>query len=250
MTESDRSKLETARAMRAAVGVLLVGLLFSCGSPAKSAPAPTVSVTAATPSPVPTPTPRPSVGPIPLADVLARLEVAPEHLEGYDRDLFPHWTDDDADGCNTRYEVLITEAVVAPEVVAGCDLVGGSWRSPYDDVLIEGSAGVQIDHLVALAEAWYSGAWAWTTERRERFANDLGVSWALVAVSPEVNEAKAASDPAEWLPPDRAALCEYVAAWIGMKVRWSLTIDIDEKRALDDLVVQCPEQSVAVPLLQ
>jgi hypothetical protein len=191
-----------------------------------------------------------TAGPIPLAALLERLVVAPEHLDGYERDLFPHWTDDDGDGCNTRYEVLLAEAVVAPTIVEGCDLFGGSWLSPYDGVAIDGAVNVQIDHLVALAEAWYSGAHAWTTPRRERFANDLGVSWALVAVSPEVNEAKAESDPAEWLPPDASAQCPYLSAWIGVKLRWSLAVDAREKRALDALVPHCPDLRVAVPLIQ
>jgi hypothetical protein len=191
-----------------------------------------------------------TAGPIPLSALADRLVVAPEHLDGYERDLFPYWTDDDGDGCNTRYEVLISEAIVAPTIVEGCDLIGGSWFSPYDGVTIDDAASVQIDHLVALAEAWYSGAHAWTTPRRERFANDLGVSWALVAVSPEVNEAKAESDPAEWLPPSSSALCPYLAAWIGGKVRWTLAIDPTEKRALDDLVRRCPDHKVTVPLIQ
>jgi hypothetical protein len=191
-----------------------------------------------------------NAGPIPLAELLDRLVAAPEQLEGYERDLFPHWTDDDGDGCNTRYEVLLAEAVVEPTVVAGCDLIGGSWLSPYDGVTLDGASSVQIDHLVALAEAWYSGAYAWTTARREQFANDLGVSWALVAVSPAINEAKAANDPAEWLPPSSAAVCPYVAAWIGGKVRWALAVDPAEMRALEELVRQCPDQEVAVPLIR
>ncbi len=60
-----------------------------------------------------------------------------------------------------------------PTVSGSCDLTGGSWLSPYDGVRIDDARGVQIDHVVALAEAWYSGAHAWTTERRARFANDL-----------------------------------------------------------------------------
>ena len=132
-----------------------------------------------------TTTPAESVAdPTSLSALLARLVVAPEHLEGYERDLFPHRDDTDGNGCNTRYEVLIATAVVAPTIAGkGCDLTGGSWLSPYDGLVIEGSSGVQIDHVVALAEAWYSGADAWTTEQRERFANDLGVPWALTVAS-------------------------------------------------------------------
>ena len=89
-----------------------------------------------------------------------------------------------------------------PPVISGSyDLTGGTWLSPYDGVTLHDATNVQIDHLVALAEAWYSGADSWTTERRERFANDLDVPWELNAVSPDINETKSADDPAEWLPP-------------------------------------------------
>lgn len=207
------------------------------------------------PSPAPTPThpvptvaPSSRVGPESLTTLLERLVVAPEHLDGYDRDLFPLWSDDDLDGCNTRYEVLLAQAVSPPVVSGSCDLTGGTWLSPYDGVTLHGAANVQIDHLVALAEAWYSGAHAWTTERRERFANDLDVPWELNAVSPDINETKSADDPAEWLPPLESALCPYLESWIGTKVRWSLSIDPEEKRALAELVPRCPESRLTVPM--
>ena len=133
--------------------------------------------------------------PMSVTDLLTTLKVAPEHRVGYDRDLFPHWIDADGDGCNTRYEVLLDEAVVAPTISGSCDLTGGTWLSPYDGVTLNGASQVQIDHLVPLAEAWYSGAFAWTTERRQALANDLGVPWTLVGVSGKTNEAKGSSDP-------------------------------------------------------
>jgi hypothetical protein len=183
-----------------------------------------------------------------LPDLMDALVVAPEHLEGYERDLFPHWTDEDGDGCNTRREVLIAQAIIAPSITGSCDLTGGRWLSPYDGVEIDDARGVQIDHLVALAEAWYSGAHAWTTDRRGRFANDIEVPWILFATSPATNTAKGSSDPAEWLPPRPAALCPYLGAWIGTKVRWRLTVDPAEQKVLADLVPRCPDSRLTVPL--
>jgi hypothetical protein len=180
--------------------------------------------------------------------LLDKLTVAPEHRDGYDRDLFPVWIDEDGDGCNTRYEVLLDEAVIEPTVSGSCDLAGGMWRSPYDGQELDGAEAVQIDHLVALAEAWYSGAFAWTTDRRQAFANDLGVPWSLIAVSPEINDAKGASDPAIWLPPLQAAVCPYVESWVGVKFRWGLAVDADEKAALVDLLSRCPDSLVEVPV--
>src|SRR5262245_23252417 len=68
----------------------------------------------------------------PLRTMVADLPVASEVRTGYDRDLFNHWIDADGDGCNTRYEVLIAEAVTAPSVGSGCALSGGRWTSYYD----------------------------------------------------------------------------------------------------------------------
>ena len=168
------------------------------------------------------------------------LPVADELRTGYERDLFPEWSDADGDGCNTRYEVLIAEAIVAPTVGAGCFLSGGEWRSAYDGLVFSSPADLQIDHVVALAEAWDSGASAWTTARRELFANDLDVPWTLIAVSGATNEAKADSDPADWVPPDPGAVCPFVADWIAIKARWGLSVDPREEEALRALIAGCP----------
>lgn len=214
------------------------------GTPSPTSATPTVS--ASTPAhPVALPSPG---TPMSVTDLLATLKVAPEHRGGYDRDLFPLWIDADGDGCNTRFEVLLDEAVVAPTITGTCHLNGGSWLSPYDGVTLDGASQVQIDHLVPLAEAWYSGAYAWTTDRRQALANDLAVPWTLVGVSGKSNEAKGSSDPASWLPPLRAAICPYLDSWVAVKVRWGLTIDIDEKEALTARLADCPDTSLTVPI--
>lgn len=157
-----------------------------------------------------------------------QLVVAPEHLEGYDRGLFEHWTDADRDGCSTRCEVL--EAERRPDV---------GWVSIYDGFVTTDPAQLQIDHLVALAEAWRSGAWAWDNARREAFANDLEEPDALVAVSGASNQSKADKDPAEWRPPLRSAWCQWATAWIRVKVKWQLTADPAERSALRLLTADC-----------
>ena len=244
----------------AVVALTIVGVVAGPGdvTPTPS-PARSPALTRTPPPPSATPTeaasaPAPSVAlqspgtPMSVTDLLTTLKVAPEHRVGYDRDLFPHWIDADGDGCNTRYEVLLDEAVVAPTISGSCDLTGGTWLSPYDGVTLDGASQVQIDHLVPLAEAWYSGAFAWTTERRQALANDLGVPWALVGVSGKTNEAKGSSDPASWLPPLRTAVCPYLDSWVAVKVRWGLTIDIDEKEALTDRLADCPHTTLTVPI--
>jgi hypothetical protein len=90
--------------------------------------------------------------------LLSHLRAAAEHPRGYDRALFVHWIDADRDGCDTRDEVLIAESVTTPRIRSGC-VVTGSWRSVYDGARTTRASSFDIDHVVALKEAWDSGAW-------------------------------------------------------------------------------------------
>jgi hypothetical protein len=184
----------------------------------------TVRLTSLAP-PVSDPTATLPAGTSTLGAVLAGLPVAAERRAGYSRSLFRHWIDADKDGCDTRREVLIAEAVIAPTVSAGCSLSGGRWLSLYDDLTVTDPGGLDIDHLVPLAEAWDSGAYGWDAARRQAYANDLGVAWSLIAVSASSNRSKGDADPAEWLPPDASYTCQYVADWVAVKARWSLSVD-------------------------
>jgi hypothetical protein len=105
--------------------------------------------------------------------LLAQLKVRDSYDAGYDRDKFADFRDADRDGCDTRREVLISEAKTKPRVGNGCDLSGGTWVSPYDGKAYRDPTELQIDHL-PLSEAWRSGAYRWTNSSRQRFANDLG----------------------------------------------------------------------------
>ena len=94
--------------------------------------------------------------------------------------------------------------------------------------------------MVPLAEAHDSGAAAWPAERKSAFANDLDLPAALTAVSASSNRTKSADDPADWIPPLRAAWCQYAHDWIAVKVKWSLTADQPEVDALRDMLNTCP----------
>lgn len=162
---------------------------------------------------------------------------------GYDRDLFEHWTDADGDGCDTRDEVLIAESITAVQVSQpGCQLSGGRWVSIYDGVETIDSSSFDVDHVVPLAEAWDSGAWAWDAARREAFANDLARPDALFAVSASSNRAKGDRDPAEWQPDQDSVSCRYAQAWVEVKVEWNLSADPAEAAALDAMLVGCDGQ--------
>ncbi|MGY0055053.1 HNH endonuclease family protein [Streptomyces sp. LZ34] len=174
------------------------------------------------------------------------LPVADENRDGYTRDKFKLWLDEDHDGCNTRHEVLISEAVIAPQVAPRCRLTGGSWYSWYDGETWTDPNDLDIDHVVPLAEAWDSGASTWTAGERNAYANDLGDERALAAVTDNVNQAKADKDPAEWLPD--LARCRYVTDWTVVKTRWGLSVDPREAAALKQLAAGCPNEELTVAL--
>ncbi len=172
----------------------------------------------------------------PAVKVLASLPVSSEVGSGYSRDLFRHWIDASGDGCDTREEVLITERISGS--VLGCRVVGGRWRSLYDGAATSNPSSFDVDHMVPLKEAWDSGAWRWSAGTREDYANDLGYTNSLIAVTASSNRSKSDRDPAEWLP--AFARCSYAKYWIGVKYRWRLSVDPVEKSTLTRILASCP----------
>jgi hypothetical protein len=168
---------------------------------------------------------------------LAELTVAAEsHASTYDRDLFPHWITISGT-CNTRETVLKRDGT---NVVSdsSCAATSGSWFSPYDGATWTAASDVDIDHMVPLAEAWQSGAWAWTTSRRQTYANDLGGP-ELWAVTDNVNQSKGDQDPATWQPSRTSFRCTYARAWIQVKWFYALSVDSSEKSALNSMLGSC-----------
>ncbi|MBD8870551.1 HNH endonuclease family protein [Nocardioides donggukensis] len=180
----------------------------------------------------------------PLDTAIGDLRVAAEVRTGYSRSLFPHWVDDDGDGCHTRNEVLLAEADDPPTVTGTCTITGGRWFSYYDRVSWYQTSDVDIDHMVPLAEAWDSGARSWTTSTRRAFANDLGDYRSLVGVTDNVNQAKGDKDIAGWLPTyDR---CRYLREFVAVKLRWRLDVDTAELAAMRDLAGSCTNSTITV----
>jgi hypothetical protein len=168
---------------------------------------------------------------------LAALTVADEqNADTYDRDLFPHWITVSG-ACNTRETVLVRDG---QDVVtnASCAAVSGSWYSPYDGATWTAASDIDIDHMVALSEAWRSGAWAWTTAQRRAFANSLSDSQ-LWSVTDNVNQAKGDKDPTTWRPPLTSIWCTYASSWIDVKHDWQLTLQQAEKTALEEMLTYC-----------
>jgi hypothetical protein len=218
------------------VPFVIVSLLFSVNS------APAQAATSVSPK---------TVGVLTLASVnsmLKTLPVSPEYPSGYDRDLFKHWSDADKDCFNTRAEVLQLETSTKTSHSSTCTIKNGKWYSPYDNVTLVEAGKLDVDHVVALKEAWDSGAKKWDSRSREAFANDLGYAGSLIAVSLGSNRSKSDRDIAEWLPTNASYRCTYVAVWVSVKWRWSLTVDAAEKTAISNVLKGCLSSKIVKPV--
>lgn len=160
----------------------------------------------------------------------------PGNGDDYDRDLFPHWHTVEGT-CDTRETVLERDGV-GVDTGDDCYPTSGSWYSVYDRVTLTDPSEVHIDHIVALSEAWKSGADEWSTDLREGFANDLTHSQ-LIAVSGSSNMSKGDSDPAEWKPENENVWCIYAREWIDTKYVYDLSVDSAESSALAGMLDHC-----------
>lgn len=184
------------------------------------------------------------------ADALNGLQVddRPDST-GYDRDSFGfRATDDDGDGCDVRDDVLARDLTdVIFSAAKRCQVSSGTLADPYTGktiLFVRGrntSAAVQIDHVVALANAWQSGARDWTTAQRYRFGND---PYNLLAVDGPANQDKGSASAAYWLPTNGEYRCEYVARQIGVKRHYGLTVTTSEKRSMLAVLRACPAQQI------
>jgi hypothetical protein len=157
-------------------------------------------------------------------------------MTGYSRDRFHTW-DAQGDGCDTRDVVLKRDGqgVVSG---SGCSITRGTWISAYDGKSVTDPDGIDIDHMVPLANAWRTGAASWTDEQREAFANDL-TRPQLLAVTQSSNRSKGDQDPSEWKPPRHDYWCTYAQSWIAVKSYWKLHVTEAEKAALTEMLGTC-----------
>lgn len=179
--------------------------------------------------------------------VLSTIKVENEYKSGYKRSLFTHWSDLDGNGCDTREEVLKRDSITMPQVDPyRCYVVAGDWYSRYDGLKLNDRSDVDIDHVVALKEAWDSGAWSWNNSQRQAFANDLTDQRTLIAVTDRVNQSKSDKDPSNWMPPLRSYWCTYLGNWISVKARWGLSMDQSEFGRIKNLLASdCSSLTIA-----
>lgn len=172
--------------------------------------------------------------------LLSLLEVEEEApRQGYQRSLFPHWDDITGSGCTARQDALLAQALrfVQSDVGRRCVVVEGDWYSLYDGVTHSGSpADIDVDHVVALAEAWDSGAHAWDPLTRQQFAND---PLHLLVVTRQSNSDKADMDVADWKPDRRDSWCVTASMVILVKLRYELSVDPAERDGLERMVDTC-----------
>jgi hypothetical protein len=165
-------------------------------------------------------------------------------MKGYARAKFgPAWQDVDDNGCDTRDDILKRDLTkVAFKGGSTCVVNSGTLRDPYTGHTIHFVRGVntsltvQIDHVVALAAAWRTGAAAWSANRRLVYANDRDV---LLAVDGPSNNAKGDDDASQWLPPRASYDCRYVARQIAIKRKYGLWVTTPERARMTAVLAGC-----------
>jgi len=169
----------------------------------------------------------------------------------YDRKLWKHWSDADKDCQDSRQEVLIRDSDIPVTFTdeKQCRVATGQWTCPYTGEIITDPSKVDVDHMVALNDAHGSGGWAWSSDQRERFANDLENPKHLLATSQYGNRSKGARGPDEWLPPLESARCQYLQDWMKVKEGWELGMSESESGIITYMVKIC-EDGLIPPLPQ
>lgn len=195
----------------------------------------------------------------PIAPVQATGEKASVVLEslavkgrapktGYTRAQFGSaWSDVDKNGCDTRNDILTRDLTsrVYDTGADSCHVLNGTLIDPYSGEKIsfvrgvKTSSEVQIDHVVALSDAWQKGAQKLSVTTRTSFAND---PLNLLAVKGRLNSQKGDGDTATWLPPLKSYRCKYVARQIAVKAKYSLWVTAAEKSAMKTILAKCPEE--------
>jgi hypothetical protein len=183
-------------------------------------------------------------------DELAKIETQDSaSRNGYKRDQFGSgwaiWGK-----CDTRQRILARDLANVALDDDGCTVLSGTLHDPYTGKIIEfqrgstTSSAVQIDHVVALADAWQTGAFEFESAMRTTLAND---DLELLAVDGPANAQKGAGNASTWLPSNRAFRCSYVARQIAIKRKYNLWVTADERTAMTSVLNRCPDQRLPSP---
>lgn len=191
---------------------------------------------------------RPSAAPAWVTTATQRLSTLDVNsagpMSGYSRAKFgPAWQDVDLNACDTRNDTLARDLrQIVFKAGSDCIVAKGTLQDRYTGTSINfvrgpgTSSAVQIDHVVALAAAWRTGAKQWTADQRLFYANDALV---LLAVDGPANGAKSDGDAADWLPPATAFHCRYVARQIAIKTKYELWVTQPERMKMTQVLSDC-----------
>ncbi|WP_432014874.1 HNH endonuclease family protein [Streptomyces cucumeris] len=162
---------------------------------------------------------------------------------GYERGAFGSpWVDTDDNGCGTRDDILKRDLAKVRFREGHCLVVSGTLDDdPYTGRsvrFVRGHSKVDIDHVVALSDAWQKGAREWDREKRVAFAND---PLNLIAVDSGANRGKGDGDAATWLPPNKGYRCDYVAHQVAVKKKYGVWVTRAEKDAMTRVLDRCPD---------
>ncbi|MEV6245869.1 HNH endonuclease family protein [Streptomyces sp. NPDC051742] len=165
---------------------------------------------------------------------------------GYEREKFGRaWTDVDGNGCGTRDDILKRDLDRVRFSDGHCKVASGTLvDDPYTGTsvtFVRGRSKVDIDHVVALSDAWQKGAQKWDPDTRRRFAND---PLNLLAVDSATNRRKSDGDAATWLPPNKTYRCPYVARQIAVKQKYGVWVTRGERDAMKRVLGTCPQQKL------
>lgn len=165
---------------------------------------------------------------------------------GYEREKFGRaWADVDGNGCGTRDDILKRDLTGVRFTDGHCKVASGTLTDdPYTGTTVgyvRGRSKVDIDHVVALSDAWQKGAQKWDAGTRRRFAND---PLNLLAVDASTNRRKSDGDAATWLPPNRAYRCTYVARQVAVKKKYGVWVTGGERDAMKRVLGGCPQQKL------
>lgn len=149
-------------------------------------------------------------------------------------------------GCDMR-NIILNRDLIDAQIDNECNMTSGTLNDPYTGKVIlfqrgtSTSADVQIDHVVALSDAWQKGAQLLERDKRIELAND---PLELLAVDGSANQQKSDGDAATWLPSNKPFRCQYVARQIAVKQKYSLWVTIAEKQAMETVLNDCPGQTL------
>ena len=187
-----------------------------------------------------------------LAVIEAQVTKGRAPKTGYTRAQFgPDLTKSDFDRnrCDTRNDILKRDLtkIVVKEKTKSCVVMSGVLVDPFSGETlnfvqgVKTSSDIQIDHIVALSNAWQTGAFMLTADQRKAFAND---PLNLLAVKGKLNSQNGESDAATWLPPLKSYRCDYVSRQIAVKMKYKLWFTAPEKEAMIRILKTCPEKAL------